>query len=218
MPAPAVHTIAATTHGRFLVRPPVSGQPARIAIVGFHGYGQRAEDMLGELEAFRGADAWLLVSVQGLHRFYDRSAGSVIAHWMTHEDRELAIADNVAYVDAVVAEVAKAHPFEVLVFAGFSQGASMASRAAAHAGPRCRALILLGGDIAPEILASGAPLPKTVIGRGASDKFYSAERFAEDSEALETRGVLAASVEFNGGHEFTDTFRAAASALVHSLA
>jgi predicted esterase len=218
MPAPAVHTIAATTHGRFLVRPPASGRPARIAVFGFHGYGQRAEDMLGELEALRGADAWLLVSVQGLHRFYDRSAGSVIAHWMTKEDRELAIADNVAYVDAVVAEVAKAHPFEVLVFAGFSQGASMASRAAAHAGARCRALILLGGDIAPEVLASGAPLPRTVIGRGTSDKYYSPARFAEDSEALEARGVLAASVEFKGGHEFTDTFRAAASALVHALA
>jgi predicted esterase len=218
MPAPAVHAIAATTHGRFLVRPPASGEPGRIAVVGFHGYGQRAEDMLAELEAFRGSEAWLLVSVQGLHRFYDRGAGRVIAHWMTHEDRELAIADNVAYVDAVVTEVARQHPFETLVFAGFSQGASMASRAAAHAGARCRALILLGGDIAPEILASGAPLPKTVIGRGTSDAYYSPERFAEDGEALEARGVLAASVEFQGGHEFTDTFRAAASALVQSLA
>jgi predicted esterase len=218
MPAPAVHTIGVTTHGRFLVRPPASGRPARIAVVGFHGYGQRAEDMLGELEAFRGSDAWLLVSVQGLHRFYDRSAGRVIAHWMTHEDRELAIADNVAYVDAVVAAVAKAHLFEKLVFAGFSQGTSMASRAAACAGGRCHALVLLGGDIAPEVLESGAPLPKTVIGRGTSDTYYSPERFAEDSEALEARGVLAASVEFTGGHEFTDTFRAAASALVQSLA
>ena len=52
MPAPAVHTIGVTTHGRFLVRPPAAGRPARIAVVGFHGYGQRAEDMLGELEAF----------------------------------------------------------------------------------------------------------------------------------------------------------------------
>jgi len=218
MPAAAVHTIAVMTHGRFLVRPPVSGGPATIALVGFHGYGQRAEDMLRELEALRGAGAWLLVSVQGLHRFYDRAGRKIMAHWMTSEDRELAIADNVAYVDAVVAEVAKAHPFERLVFAGFSQGTAMASRAAAHAGARCHALILLGGDIAPEVLASGAPLPKTVIGRGTSDEFYSPERFAEDTEALEARGVLAASVEFKGGHEFTDTFRAAASALVQSLA
>jgi predicted esterase len=216
MPDPAVQTIAVTTHGRYLVRPPADG-PARVAVVGFHGYGQRAEDMLAELEALPGAPAWLLIAVQGLHRFYDRGAGKVIAHWMTSEDRELAIADNVAYVDAVVAAVAAAHPFERLVFAGFSQGAAMASRAAAHAGERCHGLVLLGGDIAPEVLSARARLPRTIIGRGNGDAYYSAQRFAEDSEALEERGVLGAAVEFTGGHEFGPMFRAAAGALIAAL-
>src|SRR5688500_4599550 len=115
MPDAAVHTIAVTTHGRYLVRPPASG-PARIAVVGFHGYGQRAQHLLDELEALPGSAAWLLVSVQGLHRFYERATQQVVAHWMTSEDRELAIADNIAYVDAVVAAVAATHPFERLVF------------------------------------------------------------------------------------------------------
>ena len=187
----AVHTIAVTTHGRYLVRPPET-TPARVAVVGFHGYGQRAENMLVELTALPGSEAWLLVSVQGLHRFYDRAAQQVIAHWMTHEDRELAIGDNVAYVDAVVAAVAAAHPIVRLDFVGFSQGASMASRAAAHAGDRCHGLVLLGGDIAPEVLASRARLPRTIVGRGTTDAYYSAKQFAADSEALEERGVLAA--------------------------
>jgi len=217
MAAPAIHTIAATTHGRYLVRPPET-PPARVAVFGFHGYGQRAEHMLDELAALPRAEAWLLVSVQGLHRFYDRAAQQVIAHWMTNQDRELAIADNVAYVDAVVAAVAAAHPFERLVFVGFSQGASMASRAAAHAGDRCHGLVLLGGDIAPEVLAAGARLPRTIVGRGTTDAYHSAKQFAADSEALEERGVLAAAVEFSGGHEFSPTFRAAAGALIHSLA
>ncbi len=216
MPDATVHTIAVTTHGRYLVRPPATGS-ARVAVVGFHGYGQRAEDLLPELEALPGAAAWLLVSVQGLHRFYDRNGQQVMAHWMTREDRELAIADNVAYVDAVVAAVAAVHPFERLAFVGFSQGASMASRAAARAGDRCHALILLGGDIAPEVLASGARLPRTIIGRGNTDAYYSARKFADDSEALEERGVLAAAVEFNGGHEFSPMFRAAAGALIQAL-
>jgi predicted esterase len=216
----AVHTIAATTHGRYLVRPPDTPRgapPARVAVVGFHGYGQRAEDMLTELEALPGSDAWLLVSVQGLHRFYDRAGEQVMAHWMTREDRDLAIADNIAYVDAVVAAVAAAHPFERLVFVGFSQGASMASRAAAHAGDRCQGLILLGGDIAPEVLAAGAHLPRTIIGRGSTDRFYSAKQFTADRDALDERGVLAAAVEFTGGHEFSPMFRAAAGALIQSL-
>jgi predicted esterase len=217
MPDAAVHTIAVTTHGRYLVRPPASG-PARIAVVGFHGYGQRAQHLLDELEALPGSAAWLLVSVQGLHRFYERATQQVVAHWMTSEDRELAIADNIAYVDAVVAAVAATHPFERLVFVGFSQGTAMASRAAAHFEEGCHALVLIGGDVAPEVLASGARLPRTILGRGTRDEYFSATRFAEDSEALEERGVLAAAIEFNGGHEFSPMFRAAAGALIQALA
>ncbi|MEO5823498.1 MAG: phospholipase [Vicinamibacteraceae bacterium] len=216
MPAATVHTIGIATHGRYLVRAPATA-PARVAVVGFHGYGQRAQHLLDELEALPGADACLLVSVQGLHRFYERATQQVVAHWMTSEDRELAIADNIAYVDAVVAAVASTHAFERLVFLGFSQGASMASRAAAHAGDRCHGLILLGGDVAPEVLASGARLPRTIIGRGTTDAFYSARQFTADSEALEERGALAAAFEFTGGHEFTPTFRAAAGALIQAL-
>jgi predicted esterase len=217
MAEPTVHTIGVTTHGRYLVRP-AAAAPARVAVVGFHGYGQRAEHMLDELAALPGADAWLLVSVQGLHRFYDRGAQQVVAHWMTREDRELAIADNVAYVDAVVGAVAAAHRFERRGFVGFSQGAAMAARAAAHAGDRCHGLILLGGDIAPDVLAAGARLPRTILGRGTADAYYSPTQFAADREALEDRGVLAAAVEFTGGHEFSPTFRAAAGALITSLA
>ena len=51
---------------------------------------------------FRGADRWRLVSIQGLHRFYQRRADEVVASWMTRQDRELAIADNLAYVAAVI--------------------------------------------------------------------------------------------------------------------
>ena len=216
MPEATLHTIATTTHGRYLVRPPEQA-PARVAVVGFHGYGQRAQHLLDELQALPGADAWLLVSVQGLHRFYERATQQVVAHWMTSEDRELAIADNVAYVDAVVGAVAAAHPFERLVFLGFSQGASMASRAAARAGDRCHGLVMLGGDVAPEVLDSGARLPRTIIGRGATDAFYSPTQFAADKDALEERGVLGAAIEFTGGHEFSPTFRAAASALIQAL-
>ena len=77
--------------------------------------------------------------------------------------------------------------------------------------------MLLGGDIAPEVLASGARLPRTIIGRGTTDAYYSARQFTDDSEALEERGVLAAAVEFNGGHEFSPMFRAAAGALIQAL-
>ena len=212
-----IHSVPTGTHGRVLIAA-ARAAAARGLIVGFHGYGETAAIQLARLQAIPGAAAWTRVSVQGLHRFYDRNGREVMAHWMTSEDRELAIADNIAYVDAVVAAVAAAHPFERLVFLGFSQGTAMASRAAAHAGDRCHGLVLLGGDVAPEVLASGARLPRTIIGRGTSDRYYAAEQFTADSEALEERGVLAAAIEFKGGHEFSPMFRAAAAALIQALA
>src|SRR5687767_4522255 len=97
----SIHTIATTTHGRYLIQAPENEQP-RGTLVGFHGYGEAAEAELERLRSIPGADLWLLVSVQGLHRFYNRRAQEVVASWMTSQDRDLAIADNLKYVSGVV--------------------------------------------------------------------------------------------------------------------
>src|SRR5919198_5926470 len=111
-------TIEAATHGRYLLVPPSSAGPAPL-LIGFHGYAEAAEAQLDRLTAIPGADRWLLVSVQGLNRFYQRRTNEVIAGWMTRQHRELAIADNLAYVAKVVDAVAeewRAAP--TLVFTG----------------------------------------------------------------------------------------------------
>ena len=89
------HTIATTIHGRYLTR--VAGRAGRGILVGFHGQSETAAIELEHLRDIRGDRPWTLVSVQGLHRYYTRR-GDVVAAWMTREDRELAIADNIAYV------------------------------------------------------------------------------------------------------------------------
>src|ERR1041384_702638 len=115
-------TIATGAPGPYLVEPPV-GSTAAPLLVGFHGYAELAEDMLARLRAIAGSDRWVVVSVQGLNRFYQRRTNEVIAGWMTRQDRELAIADNVAYVNAVVDAVAREFNGAArTVFAGFSQG------------------------------------------------------------------------------------------------
>ena len=142
------HTIAVTTHGRYLHEP--SGSDPVGLLVGFHGQGETAAIELEHLQIIRGDRAWALVSVQGLHRYYTRR-GDVVAAWMTREDRELAIADNIAYVRAVLDEVkatmAKA-PMPV-VCCGFSQGTAMAYRTAAFSGHRIDGLIILAGNLPP---------------------------------------------------------------------
>ena len=55
-----------------------------------------------------------------------------------------------------------------------------------------------------------------IIGRGHSDRLYSAERFARDVHFLSARGALSASVAFAGGHEWSDEFRERVAAFLEA--
>src|SRR5208283_2019971 len=95
--------ISTAITGRYLVEPaPQAGAPL---LVGFHGYGQRAEHLLEELRRIPGAAGWTLVAVQALHRFYSPKTQEVVGSWMTSLDRDQAIEDNLAYVLGVLAEL-----------------------------------------------------------------------------------------------------------------
>src|SRR5215475_5416837 len=97
-------TIEATTHGRYLVVPPEQGPPT-MAVVGFHGYGETADKQMERLQSIRGGTRCLRISIQGLHRFYRSSTNEVVASWMTRQNRELAVADNISYVRSVTGSV-----------------------------------------------------------------------------------------------------------------
>ena len=199
-------SIETSFHGRVLVE---DGSPSSSrVIVGCHGYGQNAAIMMKDLNAIPGADGWRRVSVQALNRFYTRGDEAVVASWMTREDREEAIADNIKYLQNVVNAVTA--DAKTIVYLGFSQGASMVSRAAARVTPRASGLILLGGDIPPDVKDHpSVQLPPVLIGCGARDTWYGA-RIDHDVAFLQSRGMARDVVRFDGGHEFTDEFRAAA--------
>lgn len=201
-------TLETSIHGRFLHL----DRGADRLLVGFHGYAEVAETHLEELEKIPGIDEWSVVAIQALHPFYVRS-GSVVASWMTSLDREAAIADNIAWVQKVLASL---KPMRTLVFAGFSQGAAMAARAAAYAAPAA-GLILLGGDMPPEIQSDAAvALPPTLLARGIRDEWYTEEKFKQDLSYLEDKTRVTPLV-FDGGHEWTDAFRAAAGEFLRAL-
>jgi predicted esterase len=197
-------TVETRTHGRYLVRTPGVNAPWPL-LVGFHGYRENAATHLAALEKIPGTERWLIVAVQGLHRFYTKG-GDVVASWMTREDRELAIADNISYVGQVVGAVRAEFPTgDALVFAGFSQGTAMAFRAAAHI--PSSGLIVVGADVPPDVAAGTAsPLPPVLYGRGRHDELYSAEFHARDVATLERLGASVESVTFDGGHDLTPQF------------
>ena len=208
-------TIATRVHGRYLVRTPRADGPWP-RLIGFHGYRENAALHMEALETIPGTEGWLIVAVQGLHRFYARS-GDVVASWMTSEDRELAIADNIDYIRNVVDAVDGEFPTnEMLVFAGFSQGTAMAFRAAAHVG--ADALVVLGADVPPDVAGgTSIPLPPVLYGRGRGDDLYTAEFHERDVATLRRLGVTVESVTFDGGHDWTPEFSAAAGRLLGSL-
>ena len=207
--------LSTATTGRYLVEP--ASQPQAPTLVGFHGYGQRAEHLLADLRRLPGASGWNLVAVEALHRFYSSKTREVVASWMTSLDRDQAIEDNVAYVGRIVAELRAEWGPGRLVFAGFSQGAAMAWRAATRCGP-CAGLLVLGGDLPRDVARAGGQAPPPVLlGRGTQDALYPLQQFEKDLAALETLGWPAEAVRFEGGHAWEPGFLEAAGRFLERL-
>jgi predicted esterase len=200
---PQTYAISVATHGRYLVEPP-AGSSARGFLVGFHGYGEPAEVMLERLTAISGSNQWTVVSVQGLHRFYRGRSDQVVASWMTRQDREHAIEDNLKYVDAVVADVARDSGVDLpLVFSGFSQGVAMAFRAACASTRKVAAVIAVGGDIPPELSSDQlVRVPVALLARGSTDDWYTAAKWEADQGRLRAARAEVQAVLFEGGHEW----------------
>lgn len=207
---PRIELVETTVHGRYLVR---DGQTkaSRWLLVGFHGYGETAQDHLAELERVPGTADWKIIAVQALHPFYKSSSGEVAASWMTRLDRQAAITDNVRYVANVLERESCAREAgTTLVFAGYSQGTAMAYRAAAGVGLRCRGIVALGGDFPPELATQDLQgLAPVLIGRGDRDEWYTEEKLSHDLELLAAKGIPTSVSRYVGGHEWTDEFRAA---------
>jgi predicted esterase len=207
-------TIPTQTHGRYLVEIP---EHSRATLVGFHGYQENASIHAESLRKIAANRSIGVVSVQGLHRFYSRG-GEVIAGWMTTEDRELAIADNVAYVASVLTAVADEFNLtRPLIYVGFSQGVAMAYRAAVLVQRPCDGVIALAGDVPPDVAPLAASLPRILIGRGTEDGWYTAEKAAADVSVLQGAGANVTEHVFAAGHVWVPEFVARAGAFVDEL-
>jgi predicted esterase len=209
-------SIETITHGRYLVEASKPGLPM---LVGFHGYAESAEMQFTRLRSIEGAERWVLLSIQGLHRFYRGRSTDVVASWMTKQDRELAIADNIVYTAKVINAVAKEYSCTgKLVLSGFSQGVAMAFRTAAGLGKPVDAIIALGGDVPPELDASRlSHVRSALLGRGNNDEWYTAEKLAADERRLREGGVQVEAFSFSAAHEWTPEFSRAATRFLNSI-
>jgi predicted esterase len=190
-----------------------------------HGYGQLAGPFL-ESFASLATPTRRIVAPEALSRFYlDRvsttaSERRVGATWMTREDRDHEIADQVAYLDALHAHLLPPRASGTRVrlrVLGFSQGVATVARWLAFGRVRADELILWAGAFPPELgLASfaerlhGAPVVLVVGDRDELASWAGADAHLHRFTAA---GIDARLVSFEGGHRLDAATLAALAAV-----
>jgi predicted esterase len=83
---------------------------------------------------------------------------------------------------------------------------------------RADAVLALGGDVPPDVLASGAvSVPRVLLARGTRDEYYTADKLRADETALSSRGASVETLTFDGGHEWHADFATRAAGVLSSL-
>ena len=178
-----------------------------------HGYGQLAAKFLESFVPL--ATPWRrIVAPEGLSRFYlERSRvgvntqADVGATWMTREDREHEIADQIVYLDALLDHLlpAASESHVRLRVLGFSQGVATVSRWLVR-GRRVRPaeVVLWAGSFPADVDVSqlvgrlaGAPV---VFAVGTRDELASWAAADVEVGRFSAAGIDARLVTFNGGH------------------
>jgi predicted esterase len=202
------------------------GTAVRRLWIVLHGYGQLAAPMLRRCAALA-ADDTLVAAPEALSRFYLAAAASpeqhgearVGASWMTREARASEIADQVAYLDRLHAELLREcgrAALETHVL-GFSQGVAAAVRwAVLGATPPPVRLVCWAGNLPPEIWADAARVrlahTELVLAAGDADPYIPPGELERTVERARGQGFRARAFSFAGGHELHPDALAAALA------
>ena len=173
-----------------------------------HGYAQLAARFIRPFAAIAAAER-LIVAPEALYRFYidpppaPADKRRVGATWMTREDRETDISDNVAYLDAVAAHVRTART-KRLRGLGFSQGCATAFRWAVLGKTKLDELIMWSGEVPTDVDMKLAVqrLAQTRIAfvYGARDDLPATTATMRHVDALREQGIEVEVLEHAGGH------------------
>ena len=213
-PSLEAHHLSVSRTARYYTLGDAGAHVSEVWIV-CHGYGQLARAFLASFERVA-SPTRLIVAPEALSRFYlDRSAlpndqpPRVGATWMTREDRDHEIADQVAYLDALHDLVRPAAPAAVrLRVLGFSQGVATVARWLALGRARADELILWAGAFPPDVELTGFARrlgpASVVLVAGARDELASWTAADSQLQRFTDAGVSARLVAFEGGHRLDD--------------
>lgn len=171
----------------------------------FHGLGYLSRYFLKYFK-FLPPNQHFIIAPQAPSKYYlNDTYTHVGASWLTKEETETGIENNLNYLDAVYKSAMPAGEFKLMVL-GFSQGVSMATRWLAHRKIPADHLILFAGgipnELGPEQLNHLIPETKVSIVYGDKDPFLTEDRLT--AEAIKIERVFqgkARILRFEGGHE-----------------
>lgn len=183
----------------------VLGDPAtaRAIWIVLHGYGQLARYFLTKFEGME--EGLAIVAPEALNRFYlDEAHNRVGATWMTREDRENEIADQLGYLDALVTELRGSRSDVPIHVLGFSQGVATACRWSLFGKTKMDRLVLWAGSLPPEpsfaeLRSAWEHLMVDVV-LGTEDPFAGEKELQATSARLDAAGVQFRLHRFSGGH------------------
>jgi predicted esterase len=79
----------------------------------------------------------------------------------------------------------------------------MAFRAGVRGAGRAAAIVAVGADVPPELLADASVrFPPVLLARGARDDWFTSTRFEKDVTALNERTKSLEPLEYEGAHEW----------------
>ena len=176
-----------------------------------HGYGQLASAFVTPFEKI--AAPWRrIVAPEALSRFYldsSRKVGDpeprIGATWMTREDREHEIADQVSYLDALLDRVRPPNASSArLRVLGFSQGVATVVRWLDRGRARADEIILWAGAFPPDVdvakFAERIGRASVVLVVGTRDELTPWAGADVALGRLQSAGVAARLITFDGGH------------------
>ena len=209
---PHEHHLTVTRRARwYLEGDPAAAQDVWYAL---HGYGQLAGEFVAGCRALF-EPARLVVAPEALSRYYlDRTPPppgtppKVGASWMTREDRESEIADQVEYLDALHAHVTalRGHAPATLRVLGFSQGVATAVRWLLAGSIVPDELIIWAGNAPPELDDQAERLAgmRLTLVTGERDTLVEWANVEATAEKLSARGLDVRLLRFAGGHRLDD--------------
>lgn len=169
-----------------------------------HGYGHLARYFLRTFEGME--DGRIIVAPEGLSRYYlDEGHTRVGATWMTREDREKEIADQINYLDLLTTEIKNGcAPGIRMNVLGFSQGVATACRWTALGRTLPKRLVLWGGSMPPdlenELLTERWKHTHVELVHGEQDELVPASVLSQSEARLRQAGVDYTVHQFDGAH------------------